>query len=131
MICTAKRSNGQPCRAAAIRGGNICQAHGGSAPQVIAAAKRRLLTLVDPALGVLARAVRPRRNKYWEPTSTEIQAVREIMRLAGFSAAEDAAGDGTVLWEEFIAIHRRVTTTGAVTAKHKAGAIEGHAVAVD
>jgi hypothetical protein len=92
----------------------VCQAHGGSAPQVIAAAKRRLLELVDPALGVLARAVRPRRSKRWEPQPTEIAAAREVLDRAGIRAERMPVGpasaataeDGTVLWEEFIAIHR-------------------------
>lgn len=32
--CTAHRSDGTPCQAPAIRGGTVCQAHGGSAPAV-------------------------------------------------------------------------------------------------
>jgi len=40
--CTARRQDGQPCRAMAARGANVCRVHGGSAPQVKAAAKRRL-----------------------------------------------------------------------------------------
>jgi hypothetical protein len=107
----------------------VCQAHGGLAPQVIAAARRRLLMLIDPALGVLARAVRKRTSKRWEPGPVEIAAVREIMRLAGFSVTDEAGEDhNTVLWEEFIQIHRRVTTT-----KNAAPApltIEAEAVAV-
>jgi hypothetical protein len=90
--------------------------HGGSAPQVIAAARRRLLTLVDPALGILAHAVRPRKAKGWEPGATELGAVREIMRLAGFTGAETAAGGedaNTMLWEEFVTLHRRVVLRGA------------------
>lgn len=41
--CSAHRSNGQPCRAYAIIGGRVCRAHGGAAPQVRAAAERRIL----------------------------------------------------------------------------------------
>lgn len=40
--CTARRTNGQPCRAWAIHGGYVCVAHGGAAPQVKRAAQRRL-----------------------------------------------------------------------------------------
>src|SRR5438046_1115634 len=40
--CTALRTNGEPCSRWAIKGGNVCPFHGGSAPQVRAAARRRL-----------------------------------------------------------------------------------------
>jgi hypothetical protein len=40
--CTAHRSDVAPCRAWAIRGGRVCAAHGGRAPQVREAARRRL-----------------------------------------------------------------------------------------
>lgn len=41
--CSAKRTNGQPCRGYAITGGRVCRAHGGAARQVRAAADRRVL----------------------------------------------------------------------------------------
>jgi hypothetical protein len=40
--CTAHRTDGAPCKAWAIRGGRVCAAHGGRAPQVRDAARRRL-----------------------------------------------------------------------------------------
>lgn len=41
--CTAHSSRtGERCRKAAVLGGTVCENHGGSAPQVRAAAKRRL-----------------------------------------------------------------------------------------
>lgn len=69
--CTARsRRQGGQCRAYAIKGGSICVAHGGRAPQVKAAAKRRLavaaaLKTVDlfgqpdteDAVGILSREV--------------------------------------------------------------------------
>lgn len=39
--CTAHRTDGEPCEAPAIRGGAVCAAHGGRAPQVANAAERR------------------------------------------------------------------------------------------
>ena len=39
--CSARRTDGQPCWAYAITGGEVCSAHGGSAPAVRAAALLR------------------------------------------------------------------------------------------
>lgn len=40
--CAALTTSGRPCRAWAIKGGTVCVKHGGTAPQVRAAARRRL-----------------------------------------------------------------------------------------
>src|SRR5690625_2412256 len=58
LLCyvTAKNT-GQPCRAIAMRGQRVCRIHGGSSPQAKAAAKRRLLELVEPAIARLAEEV--------------------------------------------------------------------------
>jgi len=111
--CSAKTSAGAACRKSAMNGGVVCSKHGGLAPQVIAAARRRLLMMIDPALGVLARATRTRTGKAaknWEPSAQEIAAAREVLTRAGVTAvlADAPTGhDGQVLWEEFIQIHRR------------------------
>lgn len=41
MKCTARKSNGEPCKNWAVKGATVCRNHGGSAPQVRAAAARR------------------------------------------------------------------------------------------
>jgi hypothetical protein len=40
--CRGHRTNGSPCKRWAIRGGFVCPSHGGRAPQVRLAARRRL-----------------------------------------------------------------------------------------
>lgn len=52
--CQAHTSAGKPCKRWAIVGGFVCPTHGGSAPQVRAAANRRLLALAPRAVQVLA-----------------------------------------------------------------------------
>ncbi len=42
MKCKAKRTDGEPCKAWPIKGAEVCRVHGGRAPQVKAAAKRRV-----------------------------------------------------------------------------------------
>lgn len=48
-VCTAKRSNGQPCANFAINGSHVCRIHGGAAPQVRARAQVRILMASDLA----------------------------------------------------------------------------------
>jgi hypothetical protein len=49
--CKAIKASGEQCKNSAIRGGVVCaQAHGGSAPQVRLAAKRRIVTQEATAL---------------------------------------------------------------------------------
>lgn len=48
--CQAKRRDGQPCGRAAIKGGNVCQKHGGSLPSVKAAAFKNVKEARDHAL---------------------------------------------------------------------------------
>jgi len=50
--CTAHRTDGQPCRAWAMNGATVCPAHGGRAPQVQAAARRRLAAEAATRLGL-------------------------------------------------------------------------------
>ncbi len=62
--CTAPRSDGEPCRRLAIRGGRVCVVHGGRLPTVreaaksnVEAARLRVLGLVDPALDAIEKAL--------------------------------------------------------------------------
>lgn len=56
--CTAtSQTTGERCRRYAIQGGHVCPHHGGNAPQVRAAANRRLADLVPDAVAGLKRAL--------------------------------------------------------------------------
>jgi len=105
-ICTAKRTNGERCKAPAIAGGRVCRAHGGACPQVIAKARLRLATAADSVAGRLVAICLSKKTK----TSDAIAAARDLLDRAGVRAERDRTtgpDDGTVLWEEFIEIHRR------------------------
>jgi hypothetical protein len=62
LPCLAKRTNGEPCRAYAITGGTVCRAHGGAAPQVRAAAHRRII-LSQITAGLLAGQAKAARRR--------------------------------------------------------------------
>jgi hypothetical protein len=42
-LCTSTNNRGEPCGNSPIRGGKVCRSHGGSAPQVKAAAAERVV----------------------------------------------------------------------------------------
>lgn len=59
--CTAIKRSGDRCKRSAIKGGTVCSTHGGKAPQVLAAAQRRLDrgTALQWAQGQLSEAGTP------------------------------------------------------------------------
>jgi len=63
-----------------LRGATTCVKHGAGAPQVRAAAQARILGLVDPSLGALARALRS------DDPAGAVRAAGLVLRLAGVEA---------------------------------------------
>ena len=58
LRCTAKsKTTGKQCKNLPITGGTVCVSHGGSIPAVKAAAQRKMIALIDPALATLYRAL--------------------------------------------------------------------------
>ncbi len=53
--CAARKSNGDPCNAAPMRGSAVCRMHGGSAPQVRRKAAERLALLLDDSVSFAGR----------------------------------------------------------------------------
>jgi hypothetical protein len=85
------KATGMPCRRQAIAGATVCRVHGAAAPQVKEAARVRLLALVDPALGVLARAIKPRRKL----DNLALAASRDVLDRAGIGERPvEATGAG-------------------------------------
>lgn len=91
MNCSARRSNGEPCRKPAIKGGAVCATHGGSAPQVRDAAKRRLLEAVDPLMAELIRLALKA-----ESESVRVSAAKDALDRAGYGAKQIIESEVTV-----------------------------------
>ncbi len=91
MQCSAQSyRNQKQCNRRAIAGATVCWVHGGAAPQVRAAAHRRLLALVDPALEILGASLASKSE------STRMQAARDILDRAGHKATDKVELSGSV-----------------------------------
>ena len=81
-LCNATTRQGNPCRGAAIKGGTVCRLHGGSAPQVRNAARRRLEEMVDPALSEMMEMLRDKDT----PHSVRATLIRDVLDRAGLAS---------------------------------------------
>lgn len=80
--------NGRRCRKPCIPGGTVCNAHGGAAPQVKNRAKLRILSLVDPSLGALARTLAQTQDE-----NLRVKVAFGILDRAGMGKAADVSAD--------------------------------------
>lgn len=79
--CSARRTNGEPCKNSAIRGGTVCARHGGSAPQVRAKANQRLIEMVLPAMRELNRIL----NSPHTNDADKLKAIQLVLNRTGYS----------------------------------------------
>lgn len=118
-ICTAHRTNGEACRAHAIRGGTVCAVHGGRASQVRERAARRLAELAWPAAVKLGKLI-DNRNP-----SIALAAARDVLDRTGFKAIERVQQDGRILIE--VELVDRAPPVVVQRALREAERVNGHA----
>lgn len=87
--CRARNRAGNPCRNRPILGGTVCRMHGGGSPKVQHAAKLRLMSLIDPAIGVLAREMENEENS----SADKQRAANSILDRAGLTRGSTADQD--------------------------------------
>ena len=80
--CSAHRKNGNQCASYAMVGGSVCRVHGGSAPQVREAARRRIIALVPKALFTMSEMLSA------ESEAVRVRAATDILDRAGLKASE-------------------------------------------
>lgn len=103
--CNATNRSGERCKLPAMKGGKVCRSHGGAAPQVKAAAKRRLEEAADrmakSLLGIATSA---------ESESVRLAAIRDALDRAGLAAPKQT--DVTVEVKPFDQLYDDVMTSG-------------------
>lgn len=82
--CAATNNRGEPCGRWAIVGGSVCPTHGGSAPQVIAAARERTQSLVPLALQVQEEILTDR----GAPAQVRARVADSVLDRAGLKPAD-------------------------------------------
>ncbi len=82
LACTAmSKQTKERCGNPPIKGGKVCRFHGGKAPQVEAAAARRVLNdLVGPALTEMAAILSDDKT----PAAVKLGAIKDILDRTGF-----------------------------------------------
>lgn len=85
--CTATARTGRRCQRRPIPGGTVCVLHGGKAPAVQAKARVRLATMVEPALGRLARILVTGNDR------DAIRAIENVLDRAGIVRGGSPASD--------------------------------------
>lgn len=98
--CSARSvTTGQRCKRWAIRGGTVCPKHGGSAPQVVAAAKKRLQAMADAAAGRLGHFA----FDDGVAENTALAATNSILDRAGLSPKQAVEVEiGLKPWEQVL-----------------------------
>lgn len=87
VYCTAHRTNGDPCKRRPIKGGTVCATHGGRAPQVKEAARRRIEAASDRAAAAIVRLMEDAET----PHAVKLAAARDLLDrndLTGKTAVE-------------------------------------------
>jgi hypothetical protein len=80
-VCKAHKTNGEPCKAPAMKGQMVCRVHGGSSPQAKSAALRRLQEAADPAAAELVRLA-----EHAKADGDRLKAIVQVLDRAGIKA---------------------------------------------
>lgn len=96
--CIAHRKNGERCKAYAIRGGTVCTKHGGSAPQVKARARQRILEAAEPAAVKLVQLMQDKAV----PPQVQLAAAKDLLDRAGITSAKAFDVEVTARYEQIL-----------------------------
>jgi hypothetical protein len=95
-LCSANRTDGQPCNAPARHGATVCNAHGGKAPQVVRKARERIFEAIDPVLSSLI-AMALDDSLVPRDRVAASRLVLDVAGLLGGRGVGDGAGEGQVV----------------------------------
>jgi hypothetical protein len=82
--CTARRTNGDPCKNAPLAGMKVCRVHGGSSPQAKSKAAERIAAAADPAAAKIIELMQNPKVPY----RVQLTAARDLLDRAGLKARD-------------------------------------------
>jgi hypothetical protein len=95
-LCTASRTDGEPCNGPARHGATVCNVHGGKAPQVIRKAHERIFEAIDPVLASLI-AMALDGNLVPRERIAAARLVLDVAGLLGGRGVPEERGQGEVV----------------------------------
>lgn len=95
--CTATKSDGEPCGNYAIKGGFVCVTHGGNLDNVREAARKRLLSLVAPAISAVEDILSDKATS----ASDRLRASNMVLNRTGFSEKTEVTLEAKP-WEQLV-----------------------------
>lgn len=87
--CESAKPDGTRCPASPIRGGNVCQIHGGRTPVVAKAARERFAELVNPSIAAIAQVVKAKKGDKHVPVPLRTQTARWVLEANGYRPTDE------------------------------------------
>jgi len=97
VLCSAHKTNGEPCKKPPIKGSNVCRVHGGAAIQTKRKAQVRLLMAADRLTAQLVEIAEDKK----QPPAVRLAAIRDALDRAGLTAKTELDIDVKVsVWDQ-------------------------------
>lgn len=96
VYCSARRSNGDPCKRRPMNGGSVCATHGGRAPQVRRRAEERIREAADPAAAKLVELISNKKVPY----PVQLAAARDLLDRAGIGKTQPVLQVEVMPWQQ-------------------------------
>lgn len=111
----ASDGSGRPCARWPVRGAKVCPSHGASAPQVVSAAKHRLLVAADDVAAALVAIALDTK----QPAAARVSAARDLLDRADLGATRRVSVQSDLSDEDAIARAKQLVSDEVAAQREK------------